>query len=257
MFGLAQLYQLRGRVGRSDRQAYAYLLVPSSRRLGDQAAKRLKALQSLDDLGVGFNLALHDLEIRGAGNLLGKEQSGSVAAVGYELYSKILKEAVLNLKGEELPLEELIEPEVKLGYDAFISDIYIPDVSERLVLYQRLAALRDSDETDQLIEEMVDRFGPMTEEALNLLESMRLRSLLRRYGVVSAEQKANRLALVFSPKAPIDINAVLQLAKEHPDRYRFNKNLTLSWVPDSGVWDDCKELYRATNLLLESISSKA
>ena len=119
MFGLAQLYQLRGRVGRSDKQAYCYLLIPELQKLGNEAQKRLEVLQSLDDLGVGFNLAIRDLEIRGAGELLGREQSGHVISVGFELYNQILKEAVLNLKGEETPIEEAFEPEVKIPVSAF------------------------------------------------------------------------------------------------------------------------------------------
>src|SRR5690606_15097537 len=126
-----------GRVGRGTRQAYCYFLVPAARKLGSEARKRLKVLQSLDDLGQGFHLAIRDLEIRGAGNLLGKEQSGSVMAVGFDLYTRILKEAITHLKGEELSLEEVIDPEITISANAYIPEEYIPDVSERLILYQR------------------------------------------------------------------------------------------------------------------------
>ncbi|MCB0336456.1 MAG: transcription-repair coupling factor, partial [Bdellovibrionales bacterium] len=178
-FGLAQLYQLRGRVGRGIRQAYAYFLIPNLKKLTGEAQKRLQALQSLDDLGQGFHLAVRDLEIRGAGNLLGKEQSGSVLAVGFELYMKIVKEAVLHLKGETADISDKIDPEVKLAVQAYIPEFYVPDVSERLIMYQRLAAIVTSDEADLLLDEMHDRCGPPPQETMTLLEVMRLRGLLR------------------------------------------------------------------------------
>lgn len=227
MFGLAQLYQLRGRVGRSTRQAYAYLLIPHVRSLGVDAQKRLKALQALDDLGLGFNLALSDMEIRGAGNLLGKEQSGSVLAVGFELYTKILKEAVLNLKGEQLELDELLDPEVKIGVDAYIPDFHIPDISERLVMYQRLAGIGSPEEADELLSEIEDRFGPPPVECRNYVELMRIRALLRRFGVASLELREKKLTLGFSPRAPLDLQRVVKLTKIHPQQYSFSKNLTL------------------------------
>ncbi len=227
-FGLAQLYQLRGRVGRSSRQAFCYFLIPKMRSLGGEAQQRLKALQALDDLGLGFNLAMRDLEIRGAGNLLGREQSGSVLAVGFELYSRILKEAILNLKGEETDFRESIEPEVKLGIPAFIPEHYLPDVSERLVLYQRFAAIASSDEGALLLEEVIDRFGPAPKEAINLAELMSFRSLLREFGVLKAEFKAGKLTLSFSPNAPVDIEKLLSLEKEDSKTFKFGKNLALS-----------------------------
>lgn len=227
-FGLAQLYQLRGRVGRSDRQAYAYLLIPHVRSLGAEAQKRLQALQALDDLGLGFNLALADLEIRGAGDLLGKEQSGSVSAVGFDLYTRILKEAVLHLKGEELELSEVIDPEVKISVDAYIPETYIPDVSERLVLYQRLAALGDSSEADALLEEIQDRFGPPPRELVTYIELMRLRGLLRLHGIEKAELARERLVLSFSRRAAIDPEKIMKLVRLDRDRYRFNGNFSLS-----------------------------
>jgi transcription-repair coupling factor (superfamily II helicase) len=230
-FGLAQLYQLRGRVGRSSRQAFCYFLIPKSRSLSGEAQQRLKALQALDDLGLGFNLAMRDLEIRGAGNLLGKEQSGSVLAVGFELYSKILKEAILNLKGEEIDFRESIEPEVKLGIPAFVPEHYLPDVSERLVLYQRFASICSEEESAQLLEEVRDRFGPVPRETVALAELMSFRSMLREFGVVRAEYKGENLILSFSPQAPIDIDKLFALEKADQEAFRFGKNLSLSVAP--------------------------
>ncbi len=252
-YGLAQLYQLRGRVGRSDRQAYAYFLIPESRKLGLEAQKRLKALQSLDDLGLGFNLAIRDLEIRGAGNLLGREQSGSVVAVGYELYSKILKEAILNLKGEELSLEESIDPEVKISSSAYIPDAYIPDISERLVLYQRFASLSETDEASELSHEIEDRFGPLPEEVENLTELMRYRALLKRYGVLRAEQSAHGFTLYFSPRATVDAARIMNLVKERSDEFKFSKNLALSMKFDCESENLLRRLFTATEELLHGL----
>lgn len=218
-FGLAQLYQLRGRVGRSSRQAYCYFLVPKSKRLSIDAEKRLEALKSLDDLGLGFQLAVRDLEIRGAGNLLGKEQSGNVISVGFELYSQILKEAIANLKGEELELEELVEPEVRFLGAAYIPETFIPDISERLILYQRLSGARTEEDFRDLNEEISDRFGHPPKELQHYIDLMRCRALFKQKGVLRAEQKESELLLTLSPKAPISMDKLEQI---------LNENVTLS-----------------------------
>lgn len=253
-FGLAQLYQLRGRVGRSTRQAYAYLLIPDVKKIGAEAQKRISVLQSLDDLGVGFNLAIRDLEIRGAGNLLGKDQSGSVAAVGLELYNRILKEAVQHLKGNELDLEESIDPELKLGVSAFIPEDYIPDVSERLITYQRLASANNSDEIDQLQWEISDRFGDMCVEVVNMIELMRFRALLRQFGVVRAEFGNFKLLLSFSPKAKINLDKVLKLCKNNPEVYKFSKNLSLSCTFEFANLNSPADIYHRVEGLLRGIA---
>ena len=252
-FGLAQLYQLRGRVGRSTRQAYAYLLVPNARKLTADARERLKALQALDDLGVGFNLALRDMEIRGAGNLLGREQSGNVLAVGFDLYTRILKEAIANLKDEDLSLEETLDPDVKLGVNAFIPDYYIPDISERLVMYQRLAAIENDQDTQELREEMRDRFGPLGSETDNMIELMRYRALLRRYGVSRAEFKNARISLAFSPRAPISAERLLELARAKPARYRLSRGLTLGIELGIERLDDISYAFAVTYEALEAV----
>src|SRR5438552_5851978 len=147
-FGLAQLYQLRGRVGRSHERAYAYLMIPGEQLISRDAQMRLRALQELDDLGGGFKLAAHDLEIRGAGNLLGKQQSGQIAAVGFELYQQMMEEAVGELRGEQVRTE--VEPEIQLGIPAFIPESYIPDENQRLVVYRRLASIRGQSDLDEI-----------------------------------------------------------------------------------------------------------
>ncbi len=250
-FGLAQLYQLRGRVGRSKSQAYAYLLVPKVRKMTAEAQQRLKALQSIDDLGLGFNLAVRDLEIRGAGNLLGKEQSGNVLAVGFDLYTKILREAVMHLKGEDP--EPSIDPEVKLGVQAFIPDYYIPDVAERLVMYQRLASVDHPDEMQDLSQEMQDRFGSYGREVDNLIELMRFRALLKQYGVVKAEINKNGLVLALSPQAKFDVAKIMKLTSERSAQYKFGKNLTLTVTLDFDRRYEPFEIYALTNELFALI----
>jgi transcription-repair coupling factor (superfamily II helicase) len=212
--GLAELYQLRGRVGRSSRRAYAYLMVQNAQTITGDAKKRLQVLQSLDDLGMGFRLALQDMEIRGAGNLLGKDQSGKVELVGFELYTKILKEAVRELRrrqqkdgvasADDLPLEILIDPEINIGFSTHIPNTYIPDVEERLLLYQRLVEIRDNEEANDIEEEIQDRFGNPPVEVRLLLEVMRFRSTLRKAGIITANRRGLSLSLTFHKEANLD-----------------------------------------------------
>jgi transcription-repair coupling factor (superfamily II helicase) len=216
-FGLAQLYQLRGRVGRSSRRAYAYLLVGDLHRLSEDARKRLKVLQSLDDLGMGFRLAIQDMEIRGAGNLLGSDQSGQVNLVGFELYSRILKDAVTELRRKRAAGQDgtqvqrpVVDPELKIGFPAFFPAVYIPDVSERLILYQRAVGIDNRKEAGQLLEEIEDRFGRPPEVVYLLLERMVYRALLKRALILSAELKGGKLRLAFHPEAEVDPALAIQ-----------------------------------------------
>ncbi len=184
MFGLAQLYQLRGRVGRSKTRAYAYFTTPPGQKLTEGAEKRLKVLQSLDTLGAGFSLASHDLDIRGAGNLLGEEQSGHIREVGFELYQSMLEEAVAAMKGGDL--EEAADkwsPEIQLGMSILIPETYVTDLQLRLGLYRRLAALEKRADIDAFAAELVDRFGEMPEEVRHLLDVMEVKGLCRNAGI--------------------------------------------------------------------------
>ena len=259
-FGLAQLYQLRGRVGRSNKQAYAYFLVPKTAKLGRQAEQRLSVLQTLDDLGMGFNLAMRDLEIRGAGNLLGKEQSGNVLSVGFELYTKILKEAVLNVKGEELPAFEMVDPEMKLNLPAFIPEYYVPDISERLVMYQRLAMIQSYQEADELLTEIEDRFGTIPKEVAILVEVMRLRGLLRHFAAAKAELSGTRLLLSFTANSPVSIQKIFELVKKQPKTYAFSKNqvFAVNFHSSEQVQriSDSMALFSTCEKLLKDIASK-
>ncbi len=184
MFGLAQLYQLRGRVGRSKARAYALFTVPAERILTGTAERRLKVLQSLDTLGAGFQLASHDLDIRGAGNLLGEEQSGHIKEVGYELYQQMLEEAVATVKsgGEEVSEGEW-SPQITIGMAVMIPEAYVPDLQLRMSLYRRLADLQDSAEIEGFAAELIDRFGPLPEEVRHLLEIVTIKALCRKANV--------------------------------------------------------------------------
>lgn len=266
-FGLAQLHQLRGRVGRGKRQAYAYLIVPHLRSLTGEAHERLKVLQSLDTLGAGFNLAIRDLEIRGAGNLLGREQSGSVLSVGFDMYCRILQEAIADLKGDEPLLEDIIDPDIRvLGVDAFIPEAYVPDIGERLVLYQRLSNLRSDEEAFDLQRELEDRFGPYAVEVDNLMLLMRFRSLLRRYGIVKADVTPQRTSLTFSPIAllrdgrketpntRVDGLKALALVQQNPAKYRFGRGNTLTIVADSAKENTLPLVYNQTEHILRAIA---
>jgi len=184
MFGLAQLYQLRGRVGRSKARAYAYITTPPGKTLTEGAARRLKVLNSLDSLGAGFSLASHDLDIRGAGNLLGEEQSGHIREVGFELYQSMLEEAVAAMKGGDLGVvRDQWSPEISLGTSILIPETYVGDLQLRLGLYRRLSGLETRAEIDDFAAELVDRFGPAPEEVSHLLDVMEIKGLCRQAGV--------------------------------------------------------------------------
>jgi transcription-repair coupling factor (superfamily II helicase) len=198
MFGLAQLYQLRGRVGRSKLRAYALLTLPERKKITAQAERRLKVLQSLDTLGAGFQLASHDLDIRGAGNLLGEEQSGHIKEVGFELYQEMLEEAVMSLKaGIAAPVADKWSPQITIGTPVLIPEDYVADLPVRLGLYRRLAELEDEQEIDALGAELVDRFGALPQEVEHLLKIVAIKSLCRRANVERIETGPKGAVLQF------------------------------------------------------------
>ncbi|MBL8692087.1 MAG: transcription-repair coupling factor [Rhodospirillaceae bacterium] len=187
MFGLSQLYQLRGRVGRSKIRAYAYLTLPPTKKLTPTAQRRLEVMQTLDTLGAGFALASHDLDIRGAGNLLGEEQSGHIREVGIELYQQLLEEAVANARGGDAEMQEQWTPQISIGTPVLIPETYVADLSVRLALYRRLSLLVDQQEIDAFAAELVDRFGKLPDEVSNLLEIIAIKRLCRTAGVEKVE----------------------------------------------------------------------
>jgi transcription-repair coupling factor (superfamily II helicase) len=217
-FGLAQLHQLRGRVGRSHHQAYAYLLVPDVEGLTKQAAQRLEAIQNMEELGSGFYLAMHDLEIRGAGEVLGENQSGNMMEVGFQLYNEMLSQAVRDLKAGREP--DLLNPvnsatEINLHAPALLPDSYCGDVHTRLSLYKRLATTDKLDKIDAMLEEIVDRFGKLPPQAQTLFDTHRLRVLARPYGVVKIDAAPHIINITFRPKAPVDPMRIIELVQKN------------------------------------------
>ncbi|HEY6360208.1 MAG TPA: transcription-repair coupling factor [Vicinamibacterales bacterium] len=213
-YGLAQLYQLRGRVGRSDRPAYAYLLIPPQETLSPVARKRLAAIKEFSDLGSGFRVAALDLEIRGAGNLLGGEQSGHIDAVGFEMYMKLLELTVRELKGEEI--EDDLRATVNLRVDLKIDEEYIPDMNQRLMVYRKVAAARSVAELDNTLEEVRDRYGAPPDSVLNLAEYGRIRVMADRLGIETIDREGRLVVLRFRPQARVDPMRLVKLVHEWP-----------------------------------------
>lgn len=251
--GLAQLYQLRGRVGRSSRKAYAYLLVPEIKKVTFDAKKRLEALRSIDDLGQGFQLALRDLEIRGAGNILGKEQSGSVALIGYELYTKILKSAILNLQNKNDEIEDGLDPEVKIPISAYIPTFYIPEASERLILYQRLGDIKDLSSANLMKNEISDRFGSPPPEVLNYIDIMLVRSKLKKVGIIELEVKNDTLILKPNKFNKLDINKILALCDSKKEIFSLGIKNTLKIKCDIHIVQNISSLMEFVDNLYKKI----
>ncbi len=234
-FGLAQLHQLRGRVGRSHHQAYAYLLTPDEEAVTSQAKKRLEAIQMMEELGSGFYLAMHDLEIRGAGEVLGESQSGEMQEVGFSLYIDLLNHAVRSLKnGKEPDLEGPLHAgiDINLHAPALLPEDYCADVHERLVLYKRLANCETLDSLEQMIEELIDRFGRPTDPVKALLDTHRLRILAEPLGVARIDASSESILLTFKPNPPIDPARIIQLVQQRrsyklagPEKLRIDVKL--------------------------------
>ncbi|MDE2082024.1 MAG: transcription-repair coupling factor [Burkholderiales bacterium] len=217
-FGLAQLHQLRGRVGRSHHQAYAYLLVPDLEGLTKQAAQRLEAIQAMEELGSGFYLAMHDLEIRGAGEVLGEHQSGNMMEIGFQLYNEMLSEAVRALRAGREP--DLLSPlgattEINLHAPALLPDAYCGDVHVRLSLYKRLASAEKAETIDTLLEEVTDRFGRLPAQGQTLFDTHRLRVLARPYGVQKIDAGPKLMSVTFRPGAPVDARRIVELVQKN------------------------------------------
>lgn len=233
--GLAQLHQLRGRVGRSHHRAYAYLLTPPAKAMTDDAKKRLEAIESLEDLGAGFTLATHDLEIRGAGELLGDEQSGQIAEVGYALYAELLERAVQAIRQGKQP--ELDRPldhgaEVDLGMPALIPADYLPDIHTRLVQYKRIASAKSAAELRELQVEMIDRFGLLPEALKTLFAATSLKLKLQAMGVKKLDVGSSSGRLHFSEKPQIDFAIVIQLIQKKPQQFKLDGQDKLRFFMD-------------------------
>jgi transcription-repair coupling factor (superfamily II helicase) len=222
MFGLAQLYQLRGRVGRSKVRAYAYFTIPADARLTPAAEKRLKVLQSLDTLGAGFVLASHDLDIRGAGNLLGEEQSGHIREVGFELYQSMLEEAVAALKGGEGGvIEDQWSPRINLGTSVLIPEDYVPDLQVRLGLYRRLSGVETHDAIESFAAELIDRFGPLPQEVRHLLDVVEIKGLCRQASIEQIDAGPKGAVLAFRNKSFANPEGLIDFIREQGHRVKL------------------------------------
>lgn len=224
MFGLAQLHQLRGRVGRSHHQAYAYLFTPTEKEITSDAEKRLCAIESLEDLGAGFMLATHDLEIRGAGQILGDEQSGHIQSIGFSLYTELLERAVKSIKsGKEIDVDHIAREdiEINLRIPALIPDTYIPDVHTRLIFYKRIASCIDNDSADDLQVEMIDRFGLLPQPLKNLFVITKMRFIARSIGVRKIEISAEGGYFEFSDHPKLNTQFLLNLIQTKPRQFKL------------------------------------
>jgi len=225
MFGLAQLYQLRGRIGRARDRAFCYLMIPPEESLGSDAKKRLAVLQRFTELGAGFNIASHDLEIRGAGDLLGAKQSGAIAAVGFDAYTQMLEEAVASLRGEAI--HEETDPELTCDLPGFIPDDYLPDVGQRLEFYRRLSSSRDEQEVREIVAEITDRYGPPPDEVDILADIMIVKGLGRRLGARAIELTEVRLGLSLADDTPLEPAAVMRLVNAKNSPWKLTPDMRL------------------------------
>ncbi len=248
-FGLAQIYQLRGRVGRGDEQAYAYLFIPHESALSRNAQKRLKVLMEHSDLGSGFQIAMSDLQIRGSGTILGPTQSGQIASVGHEMYLKLMERTMIELKGE--PIEQELEPEIIVDHSAYIPEGYISDIDQRLTIYKRLARISKISEAENLREELRDRFGPLPADTVALLEKITLKTMCKKAGVERLELDKQRLVITFSEKTSVAPEKITSLVQKDPQRFRLTHDYVLqAMVVSSGSSD----IVEAAKKVLQELS---
>ena len=252
-FGLAQLHQLRGRVGRSHHRAYAYLIVPDRRAMTAEAIKRLEAIETLGDLGVGFNLATHDLEIRGAGEILGDEQSGQIQEIGYSLYTRLLERAVAALRAGKAPvLDRPLDTgaEIDVREPALIPEDYLPDVHTRLIMYKRIASARSEEELEELMVEMIDRFGRIPSATRLLFDLTRLKLQATPLGVRKIEAGMTGGRIIFHPEPEVDPGSVIRLVQSEPGRFRLDGAERLRFAGD---FPDTASRVEAVRRLLDSL----
>ena len=255
MFGLAQLYQLRGRVGRSKTRAYALFTVPPDRTLTPQAERRLKVLQSLDALGAGFQLASHDLDIRGAGNLLGEEQSGHIKEVGYELYQQMLEEAVVALKaGMDEPAEEAWSPSITMGTPVTIPEDYVADIDVRLGLYRRLSKLEADAEIEAFAAEMIDRFGALPREVEQLLKLIAIKALCRKANVEKLEAGPKGITLGFRDNSFANPQGLVRFVAEQGSGAKVRPDMRVVFIRD---FEDLAARLEGTRVILRTLAAIA
>ncbi|HUH65566.1 MAG TPA: transcription-repair coupling factor [Syntrophales bacterium] len=249
-FGLAQLYQIRGRVGRAKEEAYAFLFVPKGAMLSRDTQRRLRVIMDFTEPGSGFRLASNDLEIRGAGNILGTSQSGQIAAVGYELYTELMEKTIRELKGEK-PAEET-KPEIHLGIPAFIPEEYMPDEQRRLVTYKRLAIASSDEDIDMIREEIVDCYGFVPPEVENLLEVIKIRNLLSVVKGKKMVYDGTTMAIDFQDESPVNPSLIVELARKKMKGLKLSPDLKLTvFMPDLAASDVTRNVRELLRLLVD------
>jgi transcription-repair coupling factor (superfamily II helicase) len=249
-FGLSELYQLRGRVGRYKHRAFAYLLVPADKALSEDAQKRLQALEDFSNLGAGFRIAMRDLEIRGCGNILGGEQHGHIAAVGLDTYTQLLQETVAELRGE--PVERRMLPQFEVSIDAHIPDAYVPSEAQRMTLYRRIATVSSVEDADEMRAEVADRFGPPPVPVKRLLDIMRVRALAADHGVTRLVAAGSALALEFASARYLGQGTRTRLSQHFGARvqFSFGDTPTITFTHDGG---DADSAVRSAQHLLNAL----
>ena len=241
-YGLAQLYQLRGRVGRSNRRAYSYLLIPAEDTLTDIARRRLAAIREFSDLGAGFRIAALDLELRGAGNLLGAQQSGQIDAMGFDLYTRMLERTVRELKGE--PVEDELSTAINLGVDIRIPEDFVYDMSQRLRTYKRISSAENEEDLADVHAEIADRYGPIPQTVENLFEYSRLRREASKLGIISIDREGDRLAVKFTEEAKIDPDKLIAMVSEGSASFAPSGvlKIVINVQDDAAVFDEVRGL---------------
>ncbi|NVN89050.1 MAG: transcription-repair coupling factor [Desulfuromonadales bacterium] len=235
-FGLSQLYQLRGRVGRSTQRGYAYLLIPGEGSISSDARERLKILQDISELGAGFRIATHDMEIRGAGDMLGSRQSGTVVEIGFELYNQMLEETICRMRGEEMI--EKVEPEINLRVPAFIPETYVRDTNQRLVIYKKLTQAECEEDVLDVQNEVTDRFGKYPLATSYLFETMKLRIMLKRLLVRQIDYDGTQVVIAFHPRTPASPDTIIAMMRNEPKKYRFTPDYRLTCAVKGTAFED-------------------
>jgi len=254
MFGLAQLYQLRGRIGRSKLRAYCYLTLPPGAVLTTTAHKRLEVMQTLDTLGAGFTLASHDLDIRGAGNLLGEEQSGHIREVGVELYQQLLEEAVAEARGGASLGSSDWTPQINVGIPVLIPEVYVADLDVRLGLYRRIAAIEDEAESESFAAEMIDRFGPLPAELENLIKVVAIKRLCRKAGIEKFDVGPNGAVIAFRNNVFANPGGLVRFITDDAKRTKLRPDHRLVCRRD---WESPKTRLAGASRLLKQLSDIA
>jgi transcription-repair coupling factor (superfamily II helicase) len=222
MYGISQLYQLRGRVGRSDRTAYAYLLYPEQQALSEVAMKRLRIISDHTELGSGFKVAMKDMEVRGAGNLLGRQQHGEILSVGFDMYLRLLDEAVAEMSSGGVEREETPEVYLELDYSGYIPDEYIRDSTEKMEVYKMIASIADEQDLERVVSELTDRFGPLPDEVSSLLAIAELRIICGKLHITRLRERGGRVHIEFGKVSLISTDKVLRLIKESGGSVRLD-----------------------------------